>query len=232
MNEIIDPFKESLFNDKFKGILGDTIEIGIDSILTDDSLREIPIVNTIIGTFKFGQNIHDRNLLKQTMIFIQEFNNNSNNEKVQKYISKYKKNITNNPKKAEIELGRVMIILNRNIDDIKSSILSSQLLYVEFTSYIENKIDWSKFCDLSEVNEKMFTLDIEILKDIYLNNTDFDKDKLHNYQRLVSNGLMKNDSKFDSETSSYGIVVTENSKECLKMELTLLGKQFARIIIN
>ena len=227
MNEIIDPFKESLFNDKFKGILGDTIEIGIDSILTDDSLREIPIVNTIIGTFKFGQNIHDRNLLKQTMIFIQEFNNNSNNEKVQKYISKYKKNITNNPKKAEIELGRVMIILNRNIDDIKSSILAK--LYL---SYIENKIDWSKFCDLSEVNVKMFTLDIEILKDIYLNNTDFDKDKLHNYQRLVSNGLMKNDSKFDSETSSYGIVVTENSKECLKMELTLLGKQFARIIIN
>ena len=227
MNEIIDPFKESLFNDKFKGILGDTIEIGIDSILTDDSLREIPIVNTIIGTFKFGQNIHDRNLLKQTMIFIQEFNNNSNNEKVQKYISKYKKNITNNPKKAEIELGRVMIILNRNIDDIKSSILAK--LYL---SYIENKIDWSKFCDLSEVNEKMFTLDIEILKDIYLNNTDFDKDKLHNYQRLVSNRLMKNDSKFDSETSSYGIVVTENSKECLKMELTLLGKQFARIIIN
>lgn len=227
MNEIIDPFKESLFNDKFKGILGDTIEIGIDSILTDDSLREIPIVNTIIGTFKFGQNIHDRNLLKQTMIFIQEFNNNSNNEKVQKYISKYKKNITNNPKKAEIELGRVMIILNRNIDDIKSSILAK--LYL---SYIENKIDWSKFCDLSEVNEKMFTLDIEVLKDIYLNNTDFDKDKLHNYQRLVSNGLMKNDSKFDSETSSYGIVVTENSKECLKMELTLLGKQFARIIIN
>ena len=227
MNEIIDPFKESLFNDKFKGILGDTIEIGIDSILTDDSLREIPIVNTIIGTFKFGQNIHDRNLLKQTMIFIQEFNNNSNNEKVQKYISKYKKNITNNPKKAEIELGRVMIILNRNIDDIKSSILAK--LYL---SYIENKIDWSKFCDLSEVNEKMFTLDIETLKDIYLNNTDFDKDKLHNYQRLVSNGLMKNDSKFDSETSSYGIVVTENSKECLKMELTLLGKQFARIIIN
>lgn len=227
MNEIIDPFKESLFNDKFKGILGDTIEIGIDSILTDDSLREIPIVNTIIGTFKFGQNIHDRNLLKQTMIFIQEFNNNSNNEKVQKYISKYKKNITNNPKKAEIELGRVMIILNRNIDDIKSSILAK--LYL---SYIENKIDWSKFCDLSEVNEKMFTIDIEVLKDIYLNNTDFDKDKLHNYQRLVSNGLMKNDSKFDSETSSYGIVVTENSKECLKMELTLLGKQFARIIIN
>ena len=120
-----------------------------------------------------------------------------------------------------------MIILNRNIDDIKSSILAK--LYL---SYIENKIDWSKFCDLSEVNEKMFTLDIEVLKDIYLNNTDFDKDKLHNYQRLVSNGLMKNDSKFDSETSSYGIVVTENSKECLKMELTLLGKQFARIIIN
>lgn len=225
MSQIITPFKESLFNDNLKDVAGDIIELGIDSILEDGLLRDIPIVNTIVGTFKFGQNIHDRNLLKQTIIFIQEFNNNSNSEKVQKYISEYKNNITNNPKKAENELGRIMIILNRNIDEIKTRILAKLYLY-----YIENKINWSEFCDLSEVNEKIFTLDIDVLKDIFLNNTDFDEQKLHNYQRLVSAGLMKNDSKFDSGTSLKGMLVTENSTQSPKMELTLLGKQFAKII--
>ena len=71
MSQIITPFKESLFNDNLKDVAGDIIELGIDSILEDGLLRDIPIVNTIVGTFKFGQNIHDRNLLKQTIIFIQ-----------------------------------------------------------------------------------------------------------------------------------------------------------------
>ena len=73
-----------------------------------------------------------------------------------------------------------MIILNRNIYAIKSSILAK--LYF---SYIEKIIDRSKFCDLSEVNEKIFILNIEALKDIYLKDTNFDKYKLHNYQRVV-----------------------------------------------
>ena len=98
-----------------------------------------------------------------------------------------------------------------------------------------NKIDIINNTERMSLNRNILSKHYYIIIPCYpeeVNNTDFDKDKLHNYQRLVSNGLMKNDSKFDSETSSYGIVVTENSKECLKMELTLLGKQFARIIIN
>lgn len=225
MCEIIKPFKESLFDDNLKDIGDNIIELGIDSILKDGLLKDIPIVNTIVSTCKFGKNIHDRNLLKQTLIFIKEFNSNSRTEKAQQSIIKYKERLNSDPKKVEEELGRVMIILNRNIDNIKTCILAK--LYL---SYIQEEISWDEFCDLSEVNEKMFTIDINILKDIYLNNTDFDEKKLHNYQRLVSTGLIKNDSKFDSETSLQGMLLLEDSKESTKMELTLLGKQFAQII--
>ena len=224
MNEIVKPFKESLFDTSFQEFAVDVMELGIDSVLKDGSLRDVPIVRTIVGLANFAANIHDRYLLTQTLIFIQEFNKNAESEDVKKHIAKYKREIDEDPKKAERELGRVMVILNRIIDDTKTLILSK--LYL---SYIEKNLEWSEFCDLSEVTEKIFTTDISVLKDIYSNNPDFDENKLHNYQRLVSVGLLKNDSKFDSGTSSV-MFVPEDGAESTKMELTLLGSQFAKIV--
>lgn len=225
MNEIINPFKESLFDTSFQEFLGNVVELGIDSILEDGLLKDMPIVGTIVGLANFAVNIHDRCLLKQTLIFIQEFNKNAESEEVKKYIKKYEREIDEDPQKAEKELGRVMVILNRIIDDTKTRILSK--LYL---SYIKKNLEWSEFCDLSEVTEKIFTTDISVLKDIYSNSPDFDENKLHNYQRLVSVGLLKNDSKFNSGTSLSGVLVAEDGEESTKMELTLLGNQFAEIV--
>lgn len=225
MNEVIEPFKKSLFDTNLQNITVDAMELGIDSILKDGLFKDVPIVSSMLSLVKFGQNIHDRHLLRQLLIFIQEFNKNPKSENAKKYITNYKKKINTNPKKAEEELGRVMVILNRNIDDIKTRILAK--LYL---SYIQEEINWSKFCDLSEVNEKIFTIDISVLKDIYSDDPNFDEEKLHNYQRLVSTGLLKNDSKFNSGTSLDGMMLLESAKESTKMELTTLGEQFANII--
>ena len=81
--------------------------------------------------------------------------------------------------------------------------------------------------DIKIIKNKMREYEIKAINEKYEN---FDEQKLHNYQRLVSAGLMKNDSKFDSGTSLKGMLVTENSTQSPKMELTLLGKQFAKII--
>ena len=72
---IIENFEKSIFDDS-KDIIGDYLEIGIDSIIDNGILKEIPIVKTIVGVLKVGKNVHDRNLLKQTLVFINEFNRN------------------------------------------------------------------------------------------------------------------------------------------------------------
>lgn len=55
--------------------------------------------------------MHNRNLLNQTLIFMNEFNSGEiNNDK----LIAYRSTINNNPKKAEEELGRVMILLNKS----------------------------------------------------------------------------------------------------------------------
>ena len=56
----------------------------------------------MVGLGKTAQNIHDRNLLKQTIKFINTFNEKSiSTQKVEKY----KNHLDSNPKYAEEELG-------------------------------------------------------------------------------------------------------------------------------
>lgn len=112
MNNIIPSFEKSLFSEG-KELIKDIMEVGIDSILSEGLLKDIPIVNFFVSTKNIAQTLHDRNLLNQTLHFIQEFNKgNIDNEKYEEY----KKKLYTNQKKAEKELGCVLLILNRNID--------------------------------------------------------------------------------------------------------------------
>ena len=67
MDKLVDDFEKSLFNSS-KDVISDYLEIGIDSLMNEGILKEIPIVNTIVGVLKIGKNVHDRNLLKHLLM--------------------------------------------------------------------------------------------------------------------------------------------------------------------
>lgn len=93
MNELIPAFETSLFETPLTDVGIDFLELGIDSVLQDGLLREIPIVGTIVRMCRFAQNVHDRNLLRQTLVFINEFNSgNISAEKIEKHREKLKQN--------------------------------------------------------------------------------------------------------------------------------------------
>ena len=158
MDKLTADFEKSLFNDSID-IIGDYIEIGIDSFIEEGILEEIPFVKSIVGVLKIGKNVHDRNLLRQTLTFIKEFN--SGNISKDKLVA-YKSTIENNPKKCEAELGRILLLLN-NFIDIKKSIMLSRI----FKAYINEKINWNTFGDYAEVINRIFMEDVELLLKIY-----------------------------------------------------------------
>ncbi len=117
------------------------------------------MVNLVIGLGKVGQNIHDRDLLKQTSNFIKAFNKNQiNYEKLEKY----KRKIEERPKYAEEKLGRVLIILNNTVE-----VKKSQLLAKVFKAYVEETLNWEEFCEISEVITRLFISDLVLLNKIY-----------------------------------------------------------------
>lgn len=121
-----------------------------------DALTDFSIIKTIASVLKGAYNIYDRNLLKNTLVFIQELNSGTIDE--EKYIA-YKTTLKHNPNKYEKELGRVILILNNIIDVSKSKMLSRL-----FKAYINKVLTWEEFCEYSEIVNRFFLEDIALLK--------------------------------------------------------------------
>lgn len=181
MNEVVPKFQDSLFTG-LSNVIPDIAELGIDSILNEGTLKNIPVVSVLLGVKNTAQSLHDRNLLRQTLAFIDEFNKgNIDEEKKQKY----KKKIEDSPKKAEAELGRVLIILNQTIELDKSKILASI-----FRAYVNEKIDWKIFCEFSEITRLFFVSDFYDLKCIYYHDSEA-VELSYGIDRLAALGLVK-----------------------------------------
>ena len=183
MDKLTNDFEKSLFNDSID-IIEDYTEIGIDSFVEEGILKEIPIVKSIVSVLKIGKNVHDRNLLRQALTFIKEFN--SGNISKDKLVE-YKSTIENNPKKCEEELGRVLILLNNYIDTEKSIMLARL-----YRAYINKIINWNEFCEFSEIINRLFIQDIQILKGIKDRNIDIMNNHEDEFriERLYSLGLI------------------------------------------
>ncbi len=105
----------------------------------------------------------------------------------EKLVNEYIEKIRKDEKKCEEELGRVLTILNNNIDREKSILLSKI-----FKSYVYSKISWNEFCEFSEILNRLFIQDLMLLKKVRIENVDILKNRDDNFriERLYSLGLI------------------------------------------
>lgn len=102
MESLVPSLRESLFSPTYE-LTGELLEVGIDALIDNEALKAIPVVNTISAFCKVGYNLHERNLIKQTLSFIEGFNSGSIDSE---QLEKHSQELQNNPKKQEKELGR------------------------------------------------------------------------------------------------------------------------------
>lgn len=213
MDKIVPAFETTLFDSTLSDACVDMAELGIDSLLDDGVFKSVPIVSVLVGIGKTAQNLHDRNLLKQTIKFINTFNEKSITPAK---LQKYKERIYNNPKFAEEELGRVLIILNSNVDLKKSEILARF-----YRAYVEEKINWDTFCELSEVISRMFVSDIKLLFAVYNKRvSDTSQCPVYQADRLIALGLL------DSAMKSMSIGSVSSSHTQRYIQTNQLGNTF------
>ena len=122
MDKLIPAFETTLFDPTLSDACLDIAELGIDSLLDEGLFKSIPVVSLLVGVGKTAQNVHDRNLLKQTIKFINTFNQRSIS---QEKINKYRNKLESQPKYAEEELGRVIICLNSTVD-LKNALVNKK----------------------------------------------------------------------------------------------------------
>lgn len=219
MDKIIPAFETTLFDSTLSDACVDMAEMGIDSLLDDGVFKGIPVVSLLIGVGKTAQNIHDRNLLKQTIKFINTFNEKKIHPTK---IAKYRKRINDNPQFAEEELGRVIILLNSNVD-----IKKSELLAKFYRSYVNEIIDWSLFCELSDITSRMFISDLQLLYKVYRKEiSDTSQCPVYKADRLIALGLL------DSAMKSMSIGNVSGSHTQRYIQVNNLGKIFCEISLN
>lgn len=219
MDKIVPAFKTTLFDSTLSDACVDIAELGIDSLLDDGVFKSIPIVSTLIGFGRTAQNIHDRNLLRQTIKFINTFNEKSISSKK---MEKYKNRLDSNSKYAEEELGRVIILLNSNVD-----LKKSELLAKFYRSYVNEDIDWSIFCELSDITSRLFISDLHLLFEVYKKKIS-DTSQCQTYQadRLIALGLL------DSAMKSMSISSVSGSQTQRYIQVNNLGKLFCEIALQ
>ena len=215
LKKLISTLKDSVFSPVYH-LAAEYIEIGIDEVLENNVLQEIPVMNTISTAYKVGLNIRERNLAKQTLAFLRGFNNGSIS---QEQLNAHREELESNPDKLEQELSRIIIILDEHIETMQSQILGTFYL-----SYVKSAISWDKFRELSEANRKMFFCDYKILREAALNDGLMTTDcKLYQVDRLISLGLLNNNNRLGGSVSIIPVTASKHSKDIL---LTSFGKTF------
>lgn len=92
MDELIPAFRQSIFNDSIADSVANIAEVGIDSIMSDGLLKDLPIINLFLNASRTFNAIHERNLLKNTALFLDAINSQKINDR---QIQAYKKKLLN-----------------------------------------------------------------------------------------------------------------------------------------
>ncbi|WP_300490944.1 hypothetical protein [Flavobacterium sp.] len=118
----------------------DYSEIYIDDLIENETLKEIPIVKSVIGVIRGGISINQFWFAKKLLTFIQEFNSGKiDSEK----ISNYKQKLEADPKFGKKVAERLMIFIDRNIEITQTKITSNL-----FGAYVSKEITYEELCDI------------------------------------------------------------------------------------
>lgn len=219
MDKLVPAFETTLFDPTLSDACSEMAELGIDSLLDESIYKSIPVVSLLVGIGKTAQNIHDRNLLKQTIKFINTFNEKSISPEK---IKKYRKKLQSNPKYAEEELGRVIILLNSNVE-----LKKSELLGKFYRAYVNETIDWDTFCEFSDITSRLFVSDLQLLYDIYHSQvSDTSQCPVYKADRLIALGLL------DSATKSMTIGSSTGSQTQRYIQTNSLGNLYCHISLS
>lgn len=157
-------------------------EIGLDAIMENGVLKDIPFISTAVSIYKIGNSIKERHNIKKLIEFLNAINNGILDEnKRLEYQEKFK----NNEKFRNQEIEYLLILIDRYISYDKPRILAK--LYL---AYLDGNINRNEFQKYSAIIDSLLPEDIYALNTLdFTNMTQDDKD-IDSALRLSSVGLI------------------------------------------
>ncbi|OUD30832.1 hypothetical protein OC66_05795 [Flavobacterium psychrophilum] len=183
---------ETIKNSELTKISGDLLEVGIDSVLKEGLLKDIPGINIINGIWNTGVAIRDYRFLNKLLLFLHE-SSKIPLEKRLKLIDDLEES------NFQKEAGEKLISIIDNLETSSKAILIGKLLNL----FGQNTINRDEFWRISFVIEKLPMSDILALK--YWRDNDLNKVEHVRKHLYLSVGL----GWFVLNASSTGFVWTK-----------------------
>lgn len=142
---------EKTLSSEYTSISENMLEIGLDSILEDGFLKDIPAFNTIISLTKIGLNIKDRMFLKKLLVFLYE------TQKIP--VDKREKLIEeiNQSDKYKSKVGEKLVFIIDHADEYKKAQMIGKL----FCFVLEGSLSYNMFIRCCESINKTFFPDLQ-----------------------------------------------------------------------
>ena len=172
--------KDSL-TEEVSEILSSIGEVGLDAIMSESIIRDIPFISTVISVYKIGYSIKELHYIKNLATFINEMNSGVIDEEKR---DRFRRRITDDRRKREKELEFVLILIDRYIDYSKPPLLAKL-----YAAYLDERITWNTFTKYAEVIDRFLPSDCETLVSAttFVSAKDSCSDSI---QRLIALGLV------------------------------------------
>lgn len=226
MKSLVTSFEDSI-SEEVSGCVTELTEIGLDAIMDESLLKEIPFVSTAISIYKIGQSLKERHNIKKLAVFLDEINKGAADEEQRK---KYRLKCASNQEFRNKELEYMLVLIDRYISLDKPRMLGK--LYL---AYLDEIIVWEEFTMYAEVIDRFLLLDCRNLTSNAEKITVLHPGAGDSIQRLVALGLMTetdDNSMFTAENNGSISVTSESMRRFSSKERVYRRTDFGEKLAN
>ena len=141
-------------NEEALSSLSGIAEVGLDSIIEEGFLKDVPILSTVTSIYRIGKSVRERHHLKKFAMFLDELNSVGNSAE---YQSRYKQYFSSGNRDKEIEY--LIVILDRFAESEKAVFLARL-----YDGYINRHLGWDDFRMYANNIDRILPGDYELLK--------------------------------------------------------------------
>jgi hypothetical protein len=143
----------------------DYAEIALDALTTNEVIKEIPVIKSILAVFKTGVAIREWHFVRKLLTFLKEYHANPTEEgKTEEFRQKMNSDSVFCGKVA----NHLLVILDRYITEEKAKILAHL-----FKAHVNGQIGWEEFMSLSITLDSLHHSSYDFLHRITLSQTPF-----------------------------------------------------------
>lgn len=209
-----DSLTENLFD-----TVADLTEVGLDAVMDDGVLKEIPLLSTVAGIYKIGHTIKERHTIKQLALFVTELNKGCVDENKRNRILE---KLNGNQQQSKQEIEYILVVLDGYLEYEKPRMLAK--LYM---AYLEQRIGWTEFSMYAAILRTLLPQDVRILQ-----SHDFNAGALicmqmdsASWLRLLSAGFV-----YEQGVMRFNDDISKNHDLDVPYSITKFGQKFIDIV--